>query len=370
MNKSLLTDAVHERLGVDASLFQLMVQRFIDANSRTDIYSNRISLALGKVTHPKTSSIYKIKGYLESARVVFPMDGSIVITGRYESGSVLILITYEDYNDVHRLKIDVLGTPETVETLISKIRDDFYEDSLPVVKWWYTARYGTDTKDFYLPLNKQVILPEYYPNIDDPEKFMDAYLKSSETVLLIAGPPGTGKTTLLRYLISKHKLSAHVIYDESLMQSDGPFQSFMFNSGENSPTPISNISDIDIDDEITGGDIMIIEDADTVLLPREDDGNKIMSRFLNISDGLIKLPNKKLVFTTNLTDFSKVDQALLRPGRCFGILNTRNLTFTEAVAAASAAGVKLPQDHRDYSLAEVFNDKTMKIRTVGFGVNH
>jgi ATP-dependent 26S proteasome regulatory subunit len=43
-----------------------------------------------------------------------------------------------------------------------------------------------------------------------------------------------------------------------------------------------------------------------------------MSRFLNISDGLIKLPNKKLVFTTNVTNFENIDSALLRPGRCFG----------------------------------------------------
>jgi ATP-dependent 26S proteasome regulatory subunit len=120
-----------------------------------------------------------------------------------------------------------------------------------------------------------------------------------------------------------------------------------------------------------GGDIMIIEDADTILMSREDNGNKLMSRFLNVADGLIKLPNKKLIFTTNISDFTKVDPALLRPGRCFGVMHTRLMNLVEAQAAAKAANMPIPMEKREYSLAEIFHQgRTQTVRSIGFGVRH
>jgi ATP-dependent 26S proteasome regulatory subunit len=93
-----------------------------------------------------------------------------------------------------------------------------------------------------------------------------------------------------------------------------------------------------------------------------------MSRFLNVADGLIKLPNKKLVFTTNLTDFARVDSALLRPGRCFGVMKTRELNLVEAQAAAKAAKLPIPIEKREYTIAELFNQgQGSKVRKIGFG---
>jgi len=145
-------------------------------------------------------------------------------------------------------------------------------------------------------------------------------------------------------------MCAHVIYDEALMQNDSVFQSFLFDDAS---------------------EVMIIEDADTILSAREQDGNKLMSRFLNVSDGLIKLPNKKLVFTTNINDFGKVDHALLRPGRCFGVMHTRALNLAEAQTAAKAAGLPIPVEKREYTIAELFNQgKKSQVRTFGFGARH
>jgi ATP-dependent 26S proteasome regulatory subunit len=90
-----------------------------------------------------------------------------------------------------------------------------------------------------------------------------------------------------------------------------------------------------------------------------------------VSDGLIKFPSKKVIFTTNLDDFKKVDEALLRPGRCFGMIKCRPLTYDEAEAAAKVAGLRVPEKKRDYTIAELFNpdtqiELTSETRRVGF----
>jgi SpoVK/Ycf46/Vps4 family AAA+-type ATPase len=85
-------------------------------------------------------------------------------------------------------------------------------------------------------------------------------------------------------------------------------------------------------DFITGlHDAFIIEDADHLLQPRTD-GNKNLHRFLMIADGVVRAQNRKIIFTTNLPNIGSIDDALLRPGRCFATIQMRLLTRTQADA--------------------------------------
>jgi SpoVK/Ycf46/Vps4 family AAA+-type ATPase len=85
-------------------------------------------------------------------------------------------------------------------------------------------------------------------------------------------------------------------------------------------------------DFITGlHDAFIIEDADHLLQPRTD-GNKNLHRFLMIADGVVRAQNRKIIFTTNLPNIGSIDDALLRPGRCFATIQMRPLTRTQADA--------------------------------------
>lgn len=252
-------------------------------------------------------------------------------------------------NSIRTYSVTACGNRHTLDRLLKEIAHRFKTQRLGRVKWWYSGQHGqANYKTTYLENPGTLMLPEFYPDLGmSPEKLMEEYLTSDESVLLLAGDPGTGKTTFLRHMIYKHNLTASVVYDERLMLGDAIFQSFLF----------------DKDD-----DVLIIEDADVILSSREMTNNKLMSRFLNVSDGLIKLPNKRLVFTTNLNDFGRIDPALIRPGRCFGLINTRKLTFDEAVAAAKAAKLPIPFERREYSLAELFHQgrEHKEIRRAGF----
>lgn len=285
-----------------------------------------------------------------------------------EGGNVLIIVSDEERRDddygipyeasenkagsllearVGAFGITIVGDRELLIYLTQQIKSTYHNQHFARIKWWYDDSGRSSYKTTYLDNPNTVIRPEFYPDMEDPESFIKDYLASDSSVLLMAGPPGTGKTTLLRHMIYEHNLTASVVYDERLMERDAVFQSFIFDKSDN---------------------ILIIEDADVILTRRDLENNRLMGRFLNISDGLIKLPNKKLVFTTNLTDFSKVDDALMRPGRCFSVVQTRLLHADEAVTAARAAHLPIPLEKREYTIAELFNQgrKTFTPRRVGF----
>jgi len=109
---------------------------------------------------------------------------------------------------------------------------------------------------------------------------------------------------------------------------------------------------------ITGShDAFVIEDADHLLTARAS-GNQELHRFLAIADGVVRAQGRKILFTTNLPNVGDIDDALLRPGRCFATVRTRSLTREEgarlvarlcngdaareevSLAAAFAPGVK------------------------------
>lgn len=86
--------------------------------------------------------------------------------------------------------------------------------------------------------------------------------------------------------------------------------------------------------------VLILEDS-SELLRCKSQGNHHLSQILNLLDGETAY-NLKIIFTTNL-DAEEIDEAAVRPGRCFDIFETTKLTFDQAKAARAAAGMN-PDD--------------------------
>jgi len=77
---------------------------------------------------------------------------------------------------------------------------------------------------------------------------------------------------------------------------------------------------------------------------------------LLIADGVVRSQGRKIIFSTNLPNVGDLDEALIRPGRCFARVHVRTLTGAEAQALAEelgSPGCALDAGRR-HSLAEVY----------------
>jgi len=233
------------------------------------------------------------------------------------------------------------GSEETLKYIKTNFKNK-YPNDYPKITWYYKQD-GEIRKDRFILDNQKPYHPEFFPWIQ--ENLVDDYIKSDVPILLLSGDPGTGKTSFIRNILFKHKMRAIVTYEDDLIKSDALFVEFM--TGEY--------------------DLLVFEDADLMLRSREKHGNEGLAKILNVSEGLIKIPKKKIIFSTNISDFTQIDDAVIRPGRCFKFLEFRNLTQDEAIRACAAANIPLVQTQKEYTLAEIFNPH-MKVeqRRVGF----
>lgn len=210
------------------------------------------------------------------------------------------------------------------------------EDIKHKIHWFYTGSRGNiNSHIFDLNLQNKAV-EEFYPWLEGKslKDFYEDYAKDSASIILLMGAAGTGKTTLIRNFISHMKQSAMFTFDEQVMKSDEFFVNFLSSDERN---------------------ILIIEDADLLITSRENAGNKIISKFLNVSEGLIKLNNKKIIFSTNLTKLRDVDDALIRPGRCYDVIKFDSLTMEQANKVAAKFKLEPMIEEKEYTLAEIFN---------------
>ena len=130
-------------------------------------------------------------------------------------------------------------------------------------------------------------------------------------MVLVDGPSGTGKSYLIRGILKQLKFGKCVLVPVSMLEAlDKPtlIPLLMKNRSERSYTS---------DDETkqTKPIILIIEDADDVLVPRAADNMSAISSLLNYTDGLFgSLFDIRIIATTNAQQM-EIEKALLRPGR-------------------------------------------------------
>jgi SpoVK/Ycf46/Vps4 family AAA+-type ATPase len=234
--------------------------------------------------------------------------------------------------------------------LLDIIGEQRVREEIFTIDWHFWTSHSGLSNIAFDELADAALVDEAYPMLGEPvASFVNRYLSARETVLLLQGPPGTGKTRLVRAIlaaISRRKGdSASILYtaDRRTLENDEIFVEFLTGSH----------------------DAFVVEDADHILGTRAN-GNSDLHRFLAVADGVVRSLGRKIIFTTNLPNVGDIDEALLRPGRCFSVLRTRTLDRAEVqrlvdklypenqAVAAEVVAAAIPRGGSSATLATIF----------------
>jgi energy-coupling factor transporter ATP-binding protein EcfA2 len=212
-----------------------------------------------------------------------------------------------------------------------------------------------------LPLIRDNYRPEVLKGVDNVIKDLGSEDPLGRLVI-IDGPPGTGKTYLIRSLLGALPKVKFLILPSNMASSlGGPeiLQALIDNSEADEDPDSKPVSIADFNDSQEKKKqplVLIIEDADSCLSSRASDNISSISAILNLSDGIIgNLLDLRIVCTTNI-DLQDIDSALLRKGRLSARIEVGLLDVEQAkLVYKNAGGTKdLQWNAENYSLAEIY----------------
>jgi hypothetical protein len=170
---------------------------------------------------------------------------------------------------------------------------------------------------------------------------------------LFHGIPGTGKSTYIKNLIAR--LSKNVL-----------FISPSIASSLDSPNFMRLLLD-------QPNSILVIEDAEQLIVSREGSRNSNVAMLLNLTDGILGDGLGIQVIATFNTPLGNIDKALLRKGRLLSIYEFKALELTKARSLMQELGKDPNWLHQATTLADIYhydeNDtltQTPKKNTIGF----
>jgi SpoVK/Ycf46/Vps4 family AAA+-type ATPase len=170
-------------------------------------------------------------------------------------------------------------------------------------------------------------------------------------LVMLYGEPGTGKTSYIRRIINN--VNKRVLYLPPDMATE-----------LSNPGLLPFLTDIP-------NSLLIVEDAENVLIKRQGQHNQAISNILNLSDGLFgDCLNIQILATFN-TNLSNIDEALMRKGRLIAKYEFKKLSPDRVKKLTKKLGVKFDKDSG--TLAEIYNCTDMDFaknnrKSIGFKV--
>lgn len=207
--------------------------------------------------------------------------------------------------------------------------------------------YGIELKAMEIKRTKLDIDLFYEDDFKEVDTIIQKRLnqKKDKGLVLLHGLPGTGKTTYLRYLVGKIKKRVLFL----------------------SPNVAGNLMDPEFLDLLIDNPntVVIIEDAENIIMDRRTSGSSAVSNLLNISDGLLAdFLNVQIICTFN-SSLTMVDSALMRKGRLIAKYEFGKLGVEKAQRLSQHLGFN-HTIRRPMTVAEISNqnEKEFEIKQV------
>jgi SpoVK/Ycf46/Vps4 family AAA+-type ATPase len=190
-----------------------------------------------------------------------------------------------------------------------------------------------------LPIKRPKISIEENYN-DDLQSFHEKLLpvirkKNKSGLILLHGTPGTGKSTYVRHIAKS--ISKDVIFLPPKLAG-------------NLENP--DLIKILIDNRNC---VFVIEDAEDLIVSRENNYVSSISMLLNITDGILGEALGIQIIATFNTDIRNIDKALLRKGRLIGMYEFKPLSIDKSKALLEKNGHTNVSVTQPMTLADIYN---------------
>jgi SpoVK/Ycf46/Vps4 family AAA+-type ATPase len=227
--------------------------------------------------------------------------------------------------------------PDEAQTLLNSVKNFTRRSSFSNISLVVIDRDGFSLKDIKNKKPKLQLDKNYNDDLIPLHDNLVRTLKTenSSGLVLFHGVPGTGKSTYIRFITSYVKKKIIFLSPRMAAKLDDPNFAKLLIENPNS--------------------VIIIEDAEDLLISRDTDKNSGISMLLNLTDGLLGTTLGIQFICTFNTPVTNIDKALLRKGRLIALYEFGPLSPEKSKALLNDLGTQDFMVTQPMTLADIYN---------------